>query len=403
MKKAIRIGILAIMAILLMAGIVMALGVTPGRTTLNFEQNLEKEVKFAVLNNEHKDARAAIYARGDLAEYIEIPIKEIELKADKDSEELTYKIKLPSELEEPGLHEAEVIVREITSGNREEISIGTMQAVVSQLHVYVPYPGKYIVAKLDIVGGKVDKRTMFFVPLINFGDENVKSAKAEIIVMDMYEKAINKVETNEQPIAAKGRAELSAQMDSSKLLPGVYRVIAKVIYDGLTTTAENTIYIEDFLLIPLDVSVRDFKLGEIAKFNILTENIGNINIQDASSLIMLYSKEGLTVANVKSIPLDFEPLEKKEMASYWDTAGIKTDDYTGKLILMYGDKSDERKIITLVGKESIKVEIIGVTGYAVAAEKAAPSASPMAIVTVLLALVNIGWFAFYFISMRKRK
>ena len=45
--------------------------------------------------------------------------------------------------------------------------------------IKVPYPGKYVVAKLDIVGGKTDKRTMFFVPLINFGEEDIKSAKAE--------------------------------------------------------------------------------------------------------------------------------------------------------------------------------------------------------------------------------
>lgn len=392
-----------IVIFLLFVTIVQALGVTPGRTTLNFEKNLEQEVKFRVLNNEQKDLNLAIYARGDLVDYIEIPIKEIQLKQNEDSKELTYKVKLPEEMEEPGLHEAEIVIREITTEKGEKnIMIGAMQAVITQLHVYVPYPGKYIVAKLDIVGGKTDKKMLFFVPLINFGEEDVNKAKAEIIIMDMYEKIINKVETDEQGVAGKGRAELSAQMDPSPLLPGIYRVIAKVTYDGLTTTAENSFYIKDFLLIPLDISVRDFTLGEIAKFNILVENIGNVEIKDAYSL-MLLDKDGRNIANLKSVPIDFKPLEKKEMVSYWDTKDVKADEYEGKLILRYEDKTDERGIRTIVGKNSIKIEIIGVTGYAIKEEMAAPShTSPLVIVVILLVIVNIGWFVFYFMSRRKK-
>ena len=391
-----------VVMILLFATIVESLGVTPGRTTLNFEENLESTVKFTVLNNEHKDLSLAIYARGDLAEYIEIPIKDVELKPEEDSKELTYNIKLPKEIEEPGLHEAEIVIREVTTGKGEkEISIGAMQAVITQLHVYVPYPGKYIVAKLDIAGGKTDKKTLFFVPLINFGEENVRSAKAEIIVMDMYEKAIHKVESDEQPVPGKGRAELSAQMDPSNLLPGVYRVIAKVTYDSFVTTAENTFYLKDFLLIPLDISVRDFTLGDIAKLDILVENIGNIDVKEAYSLILLDSKTGDTVANLKSIPTDFKPLEKKEMVSYWDTKDVKADEYSGKLILRYEDRSDERGVRTIVGKSSIQTEIIGVTGYAISEQPAPQKNSYLIVLVILLVIVNIGWFVFYFISRKK--
>lgn len=399
MKTNKKIAILVM--ILLFMPIVKAIGVIPGRTTLNFEPGLEKEVKFTVLNNEHKDVKLAIYARGSLAEYIEMPIGEIQLSADEDSRELSYKIRLPGEIEEPGLYEAEIVIREISVGETKEITVGAMEAVITQLHVYAPYPGKYIVAKLDIAGGKTDKNMLFFVPLINFGKEDVKSAKAEIIIMDMYEKVINKVETDEKEVPGEGRAELSAQMDPSNLLPGIYRVIAKVVYDGLTTTAENSIYIKDFLLIPLDISVRDFTLGDIAKFDILVENIGNVEIKDAYSLMLLDSKDGRNIANLKSVPTDFKPLEKKEMVSYWDTGDVKADEYSGKLILRYEDKTDERGIRTIVGKNSIKTEIIGVTGYAISEEKPSPShTSPLVIVVILLVIVNIGWFVFYFMSRK---
>jgi len=390
--------------VLLFATMVKAIGVTPGRTTLNFEPGLEKEVKFTVLNNEHKDVKLAIYARGTLADYVEIPTGEVELKAEEDSKELIYKVKLPEEMEEPGLHEAEIVIREVTIGKGEkDISIGAMQAVITQLHAYAPYPGKYIViARVDIVERKTSNEILFFVPLINFGEEDVKSAKATITLMDMYGNIIEEIGTDEQPVPAKGRAELKASMDSSKLTAGIYEAIVEVVYDGLTTVAKSAFYTDDFLLVPLDISVRDFTLGEIAKFNILVENIGNAEIRDAYSL-MLLDKEGRDIANLKSVPVDFKPFEKKEIASYWDTKDVKAGEYGGEFILRYGDKSDERAVRTVVEKNSIKTEIIGVTGYAIREEGLAPEgASPLIYVIIILVIMNIGWFVFYFLSRRRK-
>jgi len=383
---------------LLVVPLVLAVGVTPGRKTLNYQEGMEQEIKFTVMNNENKELNLAIYARGGLAPYIEIPLEEVTLSKDEASRELTYKVKLP-ELTEPGLHTAEIVIREITAGEGKEIMIGAMQAVITQLHVYVPYPGKYIVARLDIVGGKVDKKMLFFVPLTNFGEEDVNSAKAEIIIMDMYQKVINKVETDEQKVPGEGRAELSAQMDPSSLLPGIYRVIAAVTYDGFSATAENTFYIKDFLLIPLDISIRDFTLGEIAQLNILIENIGNVDIKDAYSLLTI-DKDGKNIVNLKSVPIDFKPLEKKEMVSYWDTKDVLADEYQGTLMLRYEDKTDERGIRTIVGQNSIRMEIIGVTGYAIKEEAPAPKGSPMIILVILLVIINVGWFVFYFMKKK---
>ena len=108
------------------------------------------------------------------------------------------------------------------------------------------------------------------------------------------------------------------------------------------------------------------------------------------------------MANIKSVATDFEPNEKKEMVSYWDTKGIKADQYTGSLVLKYGDKSQEKKVMTTVGNDRINVEIIGVTGYAVSDEMRSPvSSSPIAIAAILLAIVNIGWFVFYFVTRKK--
>ncbi len=390
------------MVFLLLTPVTFSIGVIPGRTTINFQPNLEREIEFTILNNENKDFKAAIYVRGDLSEYITLEKTEIEFEKNEKSKKASYTIRLPESFKEPGLHKADIIIREIKSTNQEEpIAIGTMVGVISQIYVYVPYPGKYLIAKLDIVKGKVEKYAQFYIPLINFGKENINNAKAEITIKEPSGKIVDKIYTNEKPVPAQGRAELSAKLDITNYGAGIYMAIATVTYDGKTTTAENVFFIKDFFLIPLDISVRDFKLGEIAEFNILVENIGNIDIKDAFSIMLLDDLDGNSVANIKSESIDIKAKEKKEMHAYWETKNIKEGEYLGKLILGYESKTDEKQIKTTVTKNSIKTEILGITGHAIKEEKPAPEGNQVWILLViLLVIVNIAWFIFYFIKKK---
>lgn len=394
--------LLLTMVFLLLTPVTFSIGVIPGRTTINFQPNLEREIEFTILNNENKDFKAAIYVRGDLSEYITLEKTEIEFEKNEKSKKASYTIRLPESFKEPGLHKADIIIREIKSTNQEEpIAIGTMVGVISQIYVYVPYPGKYLIAKLDIVKGKVEKYAQFYIPLINFGKENINNAKAEITIKEPSGKIVDKIYTNEKPVPAQGRAELSAKLDITNYGAGIYMAIATVTYDGKTTTAENVFFIKDFFLIPLDISVRDFKLGEIAEFNILVENIGNIDIKDAFSIMLLDDLDGNSVANIKSESIDIKAKEKKEMHAYWETKNIKEGEYLGKLILGYESKTDEKQIKTTVTKNSIKTEILGITGHAIKEEKPAPEGNQVWILLViLLVIVNIAWFIFYFIKKK---
>ena len=49
---------------------VLALGITPGRTTLNYEPGLEANVAFSVLNNEHKNMQVLFMVQGELNDSI---------------------------------------------------------------------------------------------------------------------------------------------------------------------------------------------------------------------------------------------------------------------------------------------------------------------------------------------
>jgi len=130
--------------ILLMEG-VFALGITPGRTTLDYEAGLEKEIELSIINNEHKPMEVALFSimQDDLNGSLTLFKDHLKFLPSEDRKTLRYKIKLPDRMS-PGLHIGEIVAAEIPQTVEGETSIGATVAVVSQIYIYVPYPGKLI-------------------------------------------------------------------------------------------------------------------------------------------------------------------------------------------------------------------------------------------------------------------
>ena len=51
---------------------VSSLGVTPARTTIDFEPGLQREITFEVINSEGKEMNIVLAGDGELAEYISV-------------------------------------------------------------------------------------------------------------------------------------------------------------------------------------------------------------------------------------------------------------------------------------------------------------------------------------------
>ena len=58
--------IVTFLLVLLVSGMAYAIGVTPGRKTLDFEAGLQDKVEITILNNDKKDMNALIYVEGEL-------------------------------------------------------------------------------------------------------------------------------------------------------------------------------------------------------------------------------------------------------------------------------------------------------------------------------------------------
>ncbi len=374
---------------------VFAIGVSPGRTTIDFTSGLSREIPIKIVNNEKKDMRVVIFTKGDLANYVKLDVEDLVFSKEDTEKSFNYKINLPQTLE-PGLRETEITIREVPMEDKlGESTISALVAVVSQLNINVPYPGKYVKMDFHVVEAKQNEKVNFFIPVKSLGSEKIENIRPTIIIYDPKENEVGRVVGETKSLESKENYEFKIEW-LANVPSGIYKAAAVLEYDGNRTFMEKQFLVGEFFLKPLDISVNNFKLGQVAKFNILIENVANDKINDATAKIELNHESGKRVADVSSVPTEVEPFTKKEVVVYWDTADVDIGVYSGVLRLKYSNKLSEKQIRTIIEEDAIRTEIIGVTGFAINTKQSKSGGfNFMYIIVGLLVIINIVWLVYY--------
>lgn len=350
-----------------MSNNVVALGVTPGRNVVEFSPGATGTVEITIVNNENKEMEAAIYFESEEEIFSELKVSSnvLQFKSGEASKTVSYTYKLPSKLE-PGLHQVNVVARELPKNLASAgQSVGATVAVVHQLQVQVPYPGKYVTADIKIAEtGKTDS-VNFIMPVNNLGTQKVVRAKGVIDIYGPTNEKIVTVQTNEISIDPGMRAELTGQWNENVNL-GSYLVKATVVYDGeVSKEVEKIFSVGKAGLELIDIYVNDFSLGQIARFNILVNNNWNLKINELFAEMIVYNLNNEEVIRFKSATESIESLGKQELTAFWDTAGIKEGEYKLTLVLNHDGQTTEKDVKMIVSLNSINFDFTGLTGRAV--------------------------------------
>ncbi|MCK5449669.1 hypothetical protein KAI32_02290 [Candidatus Pacearchaeota archaeon] len=372
-------------------GSVSALGVTPARTTIDFEPGLKRTVSFSVVNSESKDMSLIISPQGELNSSISLKENSVTMSSDEQSKQLSYDITLPNELS-PGLHIAEVVILQLPEKSAtSEAYVGAALAVVTQLYVHVPYPGKYAEADLNIVNAEQGEDVVFIIPIANRGEFDLVSVKANIDIYNKLNEKVTSFNTATISVGSKERKELVSKWKADAPV-GTYRAVVTLTYDGETINLEKQFNIGKEELELQQLEVNDFSLGDIAKMEMLVENKWSEQISGAYSQMQIYNEEEELVADFSSANYDIPALSKKLIVSYWDTAGVKPETYEAKVFLKYADISSQKNLQLKVSEN--KIEVIGL-GYVVSSEGSEGDDNLVFILIVgivVLILINLLWF-----------
>ncbi len=400
-----RIAMAALLALVIFissAASASAIGVTPGRTTIDFEPGLEKTVTFTILNDEHKAFNAYIYVEGGLSDYITIDQYSMDFTESDESKSFTYRVNLPEKLDPPGDHWGRIVVLELPgglSGSTGKMQITGTVAVVQQLRVKVPFPGKYAQLYLTVDEAEPGETVRFYVKIDNMGKEDIENAVADIEIVGPNNEQIASLEAGPVSVPSMEKGKLVADWKAD-VRPGEYHAVAVVRHGEEITRLGKNFQVGSMFMDVLDVTVKDFRLGGIAKFDILAESEWNKPISGIYADMTVKDDKGRTISNFKSASADVEAYGTTHLYAYWDTEGVQEGEYGTRLALHYSGLSTEREMVTHVSLGGIRTDIVGISVGAVTAEEAAgmEQYTIIALLAILVAM-NFGWFLY----RRKRK
>jgi hypothetical protein len=381
--------IILFMMVLVLISCISAIGITPGRTTINFEPGLHKEVSFSIINSEEKDMSVVFAVKGDLSESVTLTQTYAEFSSSEKSKSFTYIIDLPQKIENPGKYSIEITALEMPKDIKEKGTfVGATISVVTQLHINVPYPNKYLEAEINVV--ESEGKEIFFIPITNRGKVDIVDAKAVVDIYTSLNEKVVTVESNTVPVSSLERKELTAEWEAN-VAPGKYLAVATIVYDNEVVKVEKEFNVGKKFLEILEINIRDFELGGIAKFDAFVENKWASKLENVYLNVIVYNDEGEIMADFKSPTYEMGAMEKSEMVAYWDTAGVHKGTYDGKIILKYGDESTERNIQMKITENSI--EVVGLTGHVIVKKQGEFNLNKILLILVIfLIVVNIVWF-----------
>lgn len=371
---------------------VCALGVTPARTTLDFEESLNRRVDYEVINSAGQDMDLVISVQGELAEYISVPTAGVFVSSSESSKALSYNINLPEQMG-PGLHTADVFIMQVPKGGTEGgANVLATLAVVTQLYIYVPYPGKYANSQMVIYNANQDEDVKFVFPVVSAGEFDLTSVRANVDIYNKLGEKIDSFTTQSIEVPSGKKGEIVYNWKAEVPI-GDYMAKASLIYDEGTINFEGPFSVGSRELELQDITVSGFSLGEIAKLEMLVENKWSEPISGAHIETKIKNDRGDIVSSFESASYDVAALSKQVFISYWDTAGVRTGNYETEVSINYGESSSKKNLEFGVSQNELK--IIGL-GYVISAEDGSDGPSMLIIMLiigiVLLILMNLLWF-----------
>jgi hypothetical protein len=359
---------------------------------IDYIPGFEKEINFTVFNTDHRNMKVLLNIEGDLNDSAELSDKLVNFLPSELSKNFKYKIKIP-EIKDPGFHSIRIVALFVPSTISGEGYSGSFSKKVSEVGIYVPYPGKYVEAEMNVLNAEQNSTAKLIIDIRNRGKLKINQVISNIDIFTILGEKVGSVKTDSKPLDIEEVSQLNADFNIN-FFPGDYIAKYNISYDGETRNFEKkflvgakNITIEGFL-------VNNFKLGEIAKLQILVDNKWNQKLDDVFSELLVYDKEGQIIADIKSASESIDALSKKELISYWDTAKVEGGNYNSRLSVKYGNQSSDKILILQVGQNSI--EVFGV-GYAIKPKLVSESTMTMILIilVVILLIANLSWFVFY--------
>lgn len=318
---------LFVFLIILFSGVVSSLGISPAIREYNFVPGEVIEITYSV--SAESENPIDVYASGALSEYATLSTEVLE----KGSGSFTVTIKLPAELDKPGLHSMAVGAKERPP---EDAFLGTVVGINAVVRINVPYPGRYTEVSLKIPDGNVDEEIPVETKVINRGREPLFVD----VGVDFYEESgdfVEKMEFTSVDLAIGEERFFRKFLNTAKYKPGNY--YAEAIVDFGETVKVNDTFRIGSLFINVINFTEEIKRGGLQPFVIGVQSFWNGNLDGVFADVNL-SKNGNSIVEFRTPPIDLNAWETDNLVSYVNTDGFEGT-YDSEITLIYSGQEEE--------------------------------------------------------------
>jgi len=324
MKK--RAIIFFTLIILINLSFISALGIGPGKQTVDYEPGLELTYSFKVYADEGQEVE--IYATGEFADLVKFDKKSL-----IGNGHFTITIKLPDKIEKPGDHNILIGVKEkIIKGGT---AVGTAVDIRTPIAVKVPYPGKYAEISLITNNANVGIPIEFKVKVASMGQEPIL-AKTSIDIYSAEEK-IQTLDLGNRVIANQEEETFIGILETTTYKPGPYRAIANVDYQEGKAKEEKGFKI-GHLFVEIGNYTKEMVKEGIKPFKIEVQSAWNDPIENVHGEVYIL-KNNKNITNFLTPSTNLKPWEKKTLQGYIDTGVLSLGTYDLKIKLNYKGNS----------------------------------------------------------------
>jgi len=370
---------------------VYSLGVSPARKLYNYDTDLISG-GVDITNTQDELVNVILYASGDLSEYLKLNQQILTLEPNQKNKKVTYTLELPDDLK-PGRHEIKVHISQAFSESDSNNNVKTLNSITALIFIDVPYPGKFVDGRLNINTGDSARATTFTVSLFSKGDEKINNINGNIIIKGPTNEEIVRLDTNTISLPAKDSSKITASWDDVAN-SGLYYAEAVINYDGEQFILRDTFYVGNKNLKISDLIFENFKLGGLAKVDVLINSFWNKDIDAVHAEIDVIDSKNVIVESFQTLTEIIPALSSKKLTGYLETKNIQIGDYDFNIKLYYDDKESERLFSSIVNADNIKLKKgLTATGNVISSGSTKNNTLTLLVIAILILIViNVFWF-----------
>lgn len=321
---------LFVILFLLNVSFISAIRISPARTTIGFQPGLEKQIGYFVSSG--LDRYLEVYARGDLAEYINFSEDKIFREGS-----FTVNIKLPEKFDVPGLKTTFIGVRELVDKELlRKGGVGTAVTVESRISLFVPYPGKYVESHLKAYNVNINEPIEFQLEMIGRGDENVL-AKPRIEIYSETGDLVDVLEFMERELSSQEKIALKKEWDTTGQSAGRYSAVSVIEYGGGSPSEDKQDFRIGELTLELVNYTKEVIIRGMVGYELVIGSGWNDKIDGAYAEVKLFNNTSPygSITSFKTTPTDLEPWGERSILGYFNSSLFVPGTYEADVTLYY--------------------------------------------------------------------